>query len=283
MRTMILAAVSALAMVAGAAHAEQANGYVGFEYNHLNADFGLGDGHANVYEGQGAVAMPLSGKFGGQLNLDVDHYDFGDGLNSQTTVAPTGHLFLRDDKGLVGAFVGYEHSDHASLWGAGGEGQIYLSDMVTLGGDAGYAQTTDLPGSAKLDFWAANGKLSLFPSENVRIDAKGGWLRASADGFGHLNTWNIGLGGEYQFKQVPVSLTAGYEFGETGEILGDKLTTNTFKVGVRWTFGGSLLQRDRKGAALDSVTQIYGGSLGQGVLGLASSALGSLGNLGLNF
>ena len=44
------------------------------------------------------------------------------------------------------------------------------------------------------------------------------------------------------------------------------LKADIFKVGLRYTFGGSLRDRDQAGASLGSTTNLFGGTLGQGVI-----------------
>ncbi|MDP3594659.1 MAG: hypothetical protein Q8R94_22595, partial [Phenylobacterium sp.] len=62
---------------------------------------------------------------------------------------------------------------------------------------------------------------------------------------------------------TPWSITGGYEHGEIDDL---DLKSDTFRVGLRYTFGGTLRDRDQSGASLGSASNLFGGSLGQGVI-----------------
>ena len=61
---------------------------------------------------------------------------------------------------------------------------------------------------------------------------------------GEADTTNYGLSAEWQFGSMPLSLLAGYQHWELDDI---DYETDALTVGVRWNFGGSLIERDRAG------------------------------------
>lgn len=252
------AAVAAFFALTGAAAQAQTVGHVGANYGRTELDVGgLGDSDADVLQGEGAAAFDL-GSLRGQVDGAVTNLD-ADG-DDATTWAVTGHVNKPFTGGLAGGFVGVNKSDDVTLWSVGAEAQYNIAPQATLYGQVGYGQSDDID---DVDFWAGRAEVRYFVTDNFKLQGSAGYTKADADG-GDLDIWNLGADAEYQFAGTPWSVVGGYEHGEMDDL---DLKSDTLKVGVRYTFGGSLRDRDQAGASLGSSANLFGGSLGQTVFG----------------
>lgn len=258
MKTQLIATAAAAAFFAltGAAQA-QTVGHVGANYSRVEIDAGaLGDTDADVIQGEGAVAFD-AGPLRAQIDGSVTNFDTDGG--DATTWSTTGHLNKTFEGGLAGGFVGVSKSDDVTLWAVGAEAQFNVTPKTTLYGQVGYGQSDDLD---DVDFWAGRAELRYFVTDNFKIAGNAGFTKADATG-GDLDMWNVGADAEYQFAGTPWSVIGAYEHGELDDA---DLKSDTFKVGLRYTFGGTLRDRDQAGASLGSAANLFGGSLGQGVI-----------------
>jgi hypothetical protein len=227
-----------------------------------------GNDAVDVWSLKGAVAAPISGNIGGQFDADVGDYRFGAaglGTGDTAVFTPTGHLFYRDSRFLGGAFVGVETASHVTAVGGGFEGQYYVDPKWTLDGAIGYAGVTNSGGE---HIFGTRVGARYFINDNFTLAGKVDYARFNEPGFGHDDLWTFGLKGEYQVKQLPVSLSLAYE---RGELRNTPIHSDTLKVGVKWSFGGSLHDRDRHGASLDSVSDTFGGEIGKTLIGASSN------------
>lgn len=234
--------------VAAPALAQDVTGYADVSYGDMNFDTPAGDEDAEAWSIGGAVAIPLQ-SWG--MQFDVRYTD-ADEFVDDGVIQGTAHLHGRNETGLIGAFAGFADAEDKT-WVIGAEGQYYL-DQATLSGSVGYGQLDD----ADVDLWGARGGLAFFVQEDFRLDAEIGWTQAEDTGT-DFDVWNFGVGAEYQFATVPLSLFAGYEHSEFDEdFLGD-LSSDTIRVGIRWNYGGgTLMDRDRTGASLKPMGGIVG-------------------------
>lgn len=258
MRTQLIAAtaVAALLTVAGAAQA-QTVGHVGANYGRIELDAGaLGEADANAAQLEGSVRFG-SDPIGAQIDASVTRFD-GDG-DDATLWSATGHLNRKFEGGLIGGFAGVSTSDDVTLWAVGAEAQANLAPTTSLYGQLGYGQVDDL---GDVDFWAGRAELRHFFADNFKVQGSAGFTKADAAG-ADLDMWNVGAEAEYQFA-AGWSVVGAYEHGEIDDV---DLSSDTFRIGVRYTFGGTLKDRDQSGASLGSVSNLFGGSLGQIVTG----------------
>ena len=275
MKSVLFGAAAVLAL-ATAAHAESpttTSGYV--EGSYTRPDIGAdhaGSTAVDAWSLKGAVAAPLSGNWGGQFDADIGDYRYGAagiGTGDTAVFTPTGHLFYRTDKLLGGAFVGVETASHVTAVGGGFEGQYYLDPKWTLDGAIGYAGVTN----SDLHIFGTRVGARYFVTDNFSLGGKVDYARFTESGFGHQDLWTLGVKGQYQLSRLPVAVSLAYE---RGEFTNSPLHSDTLKVGVSWAFGGgSLHDRDRHGASLDSVSDTFGGEVGKTVLGANSSIIGN--------
>ncbi len=236
MRNWIIGAAAALAAVAAPSVASaQATGYVGAVYN--ETDFG-GGADFDSYGVEGAVAFAGSGSIVFEIDAaltDSDDTDTGYGL--------VGHVYGRNSDHLFGGFVGIAGSDDTETWIAGLEANKYFGNF-TLGGALFYGNNDDFD----IDGWGANVEGRVFLTDNFRLNGNIGWVEVDT-GVSDDDAMMYGVGGEYQFATVPVSIGAGWTTVDS-----DGGDIDAWTVGVRYNFGGmTLLDRDRNGASQASV------------------------------
>ncbi|MGE3143836.1 MAG: hypothetical protein AB7L65_10995, partial [Hyphomonadaceae bacterium] len=161
-RTFVAAAVAAVALTAGAAHAETAlsiylNGQVDFE----SIDAGVA-GDDDFVNGtvSGAAAFAVTRNVGAQIDARYTAVDSD--LSSDDVAAGTAHLFYRTASSLIGGFLGVASVQDSTAWGGGVEGKLYRGDW-TFGGDLTYATSDDLD----TDLWALNGDVEYFYTDNL--------------------------------------------------------------------------------------------------------------------
>lgn len=243
MKTLIIGALSAAALLAVAPAANAGTGYVGAAYTRTNVDAGLGSDDTDGYAIDGAWAFEPSAGLG--VEIDAGYAD-ADGSNNEAYGA-TAHVNARNDSYLFGGFVGLASVADDNVWSAGLEGQKYY-DNVTLAGAVGYANADD----ADADIYGADAQVRYFLSDNFRIQGALGYAKVEA-GPADDNVWSLGAGGEYQFASVPVSVFGGYTHAEFDDA---DVSSDAFTVGVRYNFGGTLKDRDRKGASLAGLSSL---------------------------
>lgn len=264
MRTQLMAAaaVAALASMGGAVQA-QTTGHVGASYGRVELDAGaLGEAEADAVQLDGSVRFDAD-PIGAQLDASMTRFD---GAGSDATLwSGTLHLNGKVGNGLIGGFGGVSTSDDVTLWAVGVEGQANLAASTSLYGQVGYGQVDDL---GDVDFWAGRAELRHFFADNFKVKGIAGFTKADAAG-ADLDAWNLGAEAEYQFAGG-WSVLGGYEHGEIDDV---DLSADTFRIGLRYTFGGTLKERDQSGAAMGSVTNLFGGSVGQVITGVAGAVL----------
>lgn len=240
MRTLIVGALAALAVASAPSIASAQTGYVGVNYGHVDSDGGDG----NAWGADAAIAFQGSGSIG--FEVDAAYVDPED---ADSTVGATGHIYTRNDTHLLGAFVGVANNNDSTIWDAGVEGNLYYNNW-TLAGDVVYANDDD----ADTNAWGADVAARYFVTDNARVDVKAGWARVNPNVGDDDNVWNLGVGGEYQFSSVPVSLGLSYNHAEFDNA---DFSSDAVAVEARWNFGGgSLKDRDRHGASQADLTGI---------------------------
>jgi len=238
MRNWIIGAAAILAVAApGVATAQ--TGYVGAVYG--NADAG-GGGDEDFWGAEGAVAFSGSGSIVFEVDASLVDAD-----NSDMTTGIVGHVYGRNDSHLFGGFVGLSDSDVAdTTWTVGLEASKFMANW-TLAGALVYANNDD----NDADGWGVNLEARMFAHDNFRIDGRLGF--ADVDfGVGDNEAITIGVGGEYQFAAMPVSL--GLSYANTDWDVGGDV--DTLAVTLRYNWGGTLRDRDRNGASQASIAGI---------------------------
>lgn len=244
MRNWIIGAAAVLALAVPGVAAAQ-TGYVGAVIS--NTEFDAGDDF-DAYGVEGAVAFAGSGSIVFEIDAalsDSDDTDTGYGL--------VGHVYSRNDSHLFGGFVGIAGSDDTETWTAGLEAAKYYTDW-TLAAAVAYGSNDDFDS----DGWGVNGEARYFVSDNFRLNGNLGWANIEYGGDDD-DAFSYGLGGEYQFASLPVSIAAGWSHVEFDEV---DTEADTLSLAVRYNWGGTLRDRDRNGASQAGVLGGLGGAFG---------------------
>ncbi len=226
-------------------------GYVGVEYGKARLNPGTPSPRVETWTGEAAVAGQTRG-FGVQGDLKVASFN---GPNDDgTVISPTLHVYKRNPYGLVGGWAGWSHSGGADLLGVGAEGQAYLNS-ATIYGSAGYGRVSD---TVDQNLWAARLEGRYYVTENFLIGAQVGLVRASARNgttTARSTVRTAGLGFEYQYGELPFSIQGTYAHADASN---SSAESDTLRLGLRWNFdGGTLFERDRTGATLNNVTDLF--------------------------
>jgi opacity protein-like surface antigen len=244
------AAILAAVVAAPAFAAEGVIGTVDASYARSNVDVGSSSGDINNYGLGGSVTIPTGTNWAVKLDADYSRID-GDGADADA-FGGAAHVFHNNESFLLGGFVSGGKIDDLDVdgWNVGVEGQKYLG-KVTLAGNIAYGQLNVFGLDA--DTWAVGGEARYFISDNFRINGGLNWAKADVSG-GDADAWSGNVGAEYQFASAPVSIFGGYTHSDAGDF---DISSDAFKIGVRYTFGGAtLIQRDRAGADLRSADAI---------------------------
>ena len=233
MRTWIIGAAALLAVAAAPGVASAASGYVGLNYSNTDVDNG---GNNNAWGAEGSVVFSGSS----QISFELDG-SISDGDETDTVTSGVAHVFTRNDSYLFGGFVGASHADDSTTWSVGLEGNKYFEGW-TAAAAIGYANNND----ADISGWGANLQARVFPTDNFRLQGNIGY--ASVDfNPGSDTAWTAGVGAEYQFDALPVSVGANYNHVEFNDA---DISANVWSISLRYNFGGgSLRDRDRNGAS----------------------------------
>lgn len=244
MKKILFATAFAAAALASAPAFAQSVGYLGLSYAHSEVEILSveADGEAVAFEG--SVTAPVTETISLSFNGSVAE------VEDETIGSGTIHLSDRLESGLIGGFAGVTQVADESLWAIGMEGEAYLSN-VTLAATVAFASSDNLDA----DFRLYNAEARLFANDNLRFDGGLGYADGEVAGV-DLSGWSAGFGGEYQFTGHPVSIVGGYTRSTVEDL---DLTADTVSVGIRWTFGGSLRDRDAAAGGLNGIGDLVGG------------------------
>jgi hypothetical protein len=241
MRNWIIGAAAALAAVAApSVAAAQATGYAGVVYS--NSDFGGGD-DVESWGAEGAVAFAGSGSIVFEVDASIATTDDSGSGDDETGYGVVGHIYARNSDHLFGGFVGIAGTEDSETWLAGLEASKFF-DQWTLAGALFYGNNDD----ADVDGFGVNAEGRVFLTENFRLNGNVGWVQVD-DGVDEEDAMLYGVGGEFQFATLPISVGAGWSTVDF-----DGGDVDTWTIGVRYNFGGqTLMDRDRNGASQASV------------------------------
>jgi len=100
---------------------------------------------------------------------------------------------------------------------------------------------------------------NFFVNDNFRLNGNIGFATIDYDSFGEDDAFSYGLGGEYQFAALPVSVAAAWNHVEFDEV---STEADTLSLAVRYNWGGTLRDRDRNGASQAGVLGSLGAAFG---------------------
>ncbi|MEQ1811508.1 MAG: porin, partial [Terricaulis sp.] len=117
----------------------------------------------------------------------------------------------------------------------------------TLAGAVFYGNNDD----NDVDGYGVNVEARAFINDNFRVNGNVGYASIDAGAGNDDDVMIYGVGGEYQLASYPISFTAGYQTADF-----DGGDVDTWTVGVRYNWGGTLRDRDRSGASQASLTNV---------------------------
>lgn len=248
MNTKLFATAALIAAAVSAPALAQQIGSVGAAVNYADVNTRAGGDHGTSAVIDGSVAIPLQGAWTVTASGDVSISD--NDLSDETVASGAAHLTRKiGDSARIGAFAALSRPSNDTLWAVGAEAQKYF-DKVTLTGLAAYGQSNDLDA----DLYTVRGEARYFVSDNIRLNAGAGWSRIDTNV--NADLWDVNAGGEYKFANSGWSTFAKYTHAESKDLA--KLNSDAVRVGFRYTFGGSLKDRDRAGADLATASDLFG-------------------------
>ncbi|KRA58635.1 hypothetical protein ASD79_15215 [Caulobacter sp. Root655] len=248
MKTQLFAAAAVLAMAVSAPAFAQNIGSVGAAVNYTDLDTNIASGDGTSVKVDGSVAIP-TGAWTVTLNGNVSVND--NDLSDETVASTAAHLTTKvGDSWRVGGFAALSRPSNDTLWAVGAEASKYFSN-VTLNGLVAYGQSNDL----NADLYAARGEARYFVSDDFRLDAGLGYAKLDG-GANDADVWDVNVGGEYKFANTGWSTFGKYAHTEAEDLF--DLKSDAVKIGVRYTFGGSLKARDAAGADLIDADTLFG-------------------------
>jgi len=248
MKTQLFAAAAVLALAVSAPAFAQNIGSVGAAVNYTDVDTSIAGGNGTSVKVDGNVAIP-TGAWTVTVNGAVSVNDTD--LSDETVASTAVHLTTKvGDTVRVGGFAALSRPSNDTLWAVGAEASKYFSN-VTLNGLVAYGQSNDL----NADLYAARGEARYFVSDDFRLDAGAGYTKLDG-GTNDVDVWDVNLGGEYKFANSGWSTFGKYAHTESEDLF--DLKSDAVKIGVRYTFGGSLKARDAAGADLIDADTLFG-------------------------
>jgi hypothetical protein len=248
MGTYAFAAALALALaLPGAALAQ--SGHVEAGYANQTYDFGGPEFDTDIVSigGQAAfTGMPVG------VQVDARYANWGGDVDDVDAWQVGAHVFKRTERWLIGGYVGYDQIDDFNIeaWTGALEAQFYMP-RSTLTGVLSYSEWQDVGYAVTM----IEGEYRYFVTDNFSVHGGLGF------GQGDISTsepdvWEAQLGAEYQFAGAPVSIFGSYRHS-TMDFSPGEIDVDTLSVGVRYNWGGSLMERNRNGAGLNRVTPIF--------------------------
>lgn len=161
-------------------------------------------------------------------------------LDEDKVLAGQVHLTRKMGDLRAGGFVAVSEVGDDTLTSLGAEVQKYMGAM-TLTGSVAFS-TMD-----EADAISVSGDVAYYPMDNLRLNAglSGGSVEFTGTS---AEFYSFGTGAEYQFKDTPISVFAGYDRTTFDDL---DLDVDTVSVGLRFSFGaGGLKAREESGADL---------------------------------
>jgi len=246
MKATLLATAAVAVFAAAPAMAQDAIGSIGLGYVHTDYD-GFKDDGAAI---NGSVATSAFGDWTVTFDGSLSYSDENDYLGD-TTSALGAHVSRIVNDIRIGGFVSVQNNEILDMASVGAEAQKTFQ-QATLTGSVSYSD------AAGAEAWNVGVDGAYYPMDNLRLNATVGFGDFDAPG-AHIDAWTYIAGAEYQFASTPYSVFANYELTEIEDI---NLDIETFKIGFRYNFGGSLQAQDRSGANIGRATLAPIGVLG---------------------
>jgi Gram-negative porin len=239
MRNLLLGAAALLAAMTAAPGAWATTGHADVSYARSE------DGADVDTVGLGGVVAFDANEVGVQLDFDYANSSVDDVDDDADIWSIGGHVYKQTNEWLIGGYAGYsrlspDNGDDLDAWQIAAEGQYYLK-RTTLGAAVSYGESDDIDTNT----WGVEGDVKHFYTDNFSVGANLG-LGNTESNDEDSDFWTAGVGAEYQLASTPISFFGGWQHTDSD----DDEEADSFGVGARWNFGGTLFDRNRSGGDL---------------------------------
>jgi hypothetical protein len=242
---LLLATAALAAFAATPVLAQTYSGYAGVAYVDSKVDVGPFDVESDGVQFEASLAAAtaegLGFQFDGSLGIVERTAD-----SDVETYSGTAHLFRRFGDFGVGGFLGAIETEGTTIRAAGLGAVSSVADQITVAGGFQVGDF-DIDEVARSDFWGVNGEVRFFVSDDFRLDAGAGLLRQD-----DADVRVFSVGGEYRIPNSAISLFADYSHVNSEA----DLDADVVRLGARFSFGGSLRERDRTGPSFTGLKHL---------------------------
>lgn len=249
MRKHLFGVTLALALIApGLALAQ--SGHVEAAYGNLTYDFGFGDFDIDAASIGGQAAFDTGGPVG--IQLDGRYSNWGGDADDLDIWGIGAHAFTRNDAWLLGGYLGYDEIDdfNTETWTGAVEGQLYMPRSTVSA-----VLSHSLWDGPDYAITILEGEYRYFLSDNFSVH--GGLGVGQGDiGSSDPDILSGEVGAELQFAAAPISVFGFYRHDELDFGTGD-LEVDALSIGLRYNWGGTLMDRNRSGAGLNRVRPLF--------------------------
>lgn len=173
------------------------------------------------------------------------------------------HAYMRGDTGALGLYgaladVGIEKTGGGKTHTFGVEGQWYAGD-ATLGAQAGFLDSDHNDDDMIRDAFYVRGLARYYFAENTLVQAEAAYLRGEMDGDNDgIDIVSVGARLQHELDFFPgdfdwpgkIYIAYRGDFADQDNE-NDHVNSHTILFGTTWTFGHSLRDNERNGAAMD--------------------------------
>jgi len=230
------------------------NGYFGAEYGGYSMHSNGMSWTSGVASLGGAFAFPIDLSSSVQWDGDYSRLHAGQGAPNANAWDGDVHYDCKSVGIPVGGFVGGFSSNGTSTWGGGLE-VIAPLNPCSWETQLVYAHTDKY----STGLWGGRTELRCFPTDDLRLSASFGAQHTSstyAPGFTYTdNIYSVGLDAEARLFNSPWCVFGEYEhthFRASG------MNADGFIVGLRFSFGGTLKDRETQGPAFTNFAHLLG-------------------------
>lgn len=236
MRTFILGAVSALAVLAPVAAHADTPGFVDVSIGQTSFDdYPLDE---TVLSIGGSADVGLSPAWRAQFDVDTNRASTDDDDFSFTTTNVAAHVYYTGDGYSVGGVLTSQDLIFATIWSAGVEGQVNLGGQVVLEGELGFGTVEGFGQSESTTNAALDA--TFYATENLSLGVGVSTIDAG-EVFDDEDAVTWRAEGEYLFTGTPISAFVNYSNLDIEDFGSD-----SWRVGLRYNFGGDTLQTRRQ-------------------------------------
>lgn len=257
MRNWITGAAAALAVVAAPTVASaQATGYIDLGYVNSSLEQFGSDVDIDTVVANGVVAFDMNNGVGLQIDARIGNAEpeVGGDIDFWSLGA---HVYTRQNNWLFGGYVGIGNVDGGGAdsdeWTIALETQYYMN-RTTFSGAVSYSEADD----ADLEATALDLGVQHFVTDNFAIGAYVGFGNIESTG-ADTDVTTIGVQAEWQMATLPISIFGGYQRNDVDDA---GIEVDSFNIGVRYNWGGTLYDRNRSGAGLQRRPGVFSRLLG---------------------